>query len=138
MLAKTKILTISRDPALVTLLQQELNDDKYEVVNTERSGIYLRDVLEAEQPAFIVLDIVMPTLDGIGTCLQLRQWTQTPIMMLSTWNTDDGQVRGLNLGSDSYLTEPFGIDVLKERIEDTLQRATVTADPIYTIRISKN
>src|SRR4030042_274452 len=138
MLAKTKILTITQDPVLVTLLQQELNDGKYEIVNTERSGIYLRDVLAAEQPAFIILDIVMPALDGIGTCLQLRQWTQTPIMMLSTWSTSDGKVRGLNLGSDSYLTEPFGMDVLKTRIEDTLNRTAVTAAPLYRIRTSQN
>jgi DNA-binding response OmpR family regulator len=138
MLAKTKILTISRDSVLVTLLQQELNDGKYEIINTERSGVPLRDVLLAEQPAFIILDIVMPTLDGIGTCLQVRQWTHTPIMMLSTWNTGDGTVRGLNLGSDSYLTEPFGIDVLKTRIEDTLKRNMVTAGSLYRISTSQN
>jgi len=138
MLAKTKVLTISRDPVLVTLLQKELNDGKYEIVNTEHTGLPLRDVLRAEQPEFIVLDIVMPTLDGIGTCLQLRQWTQTPIVMLSTWSTGDGMVRGLNLGSDSYLTEPFGIDELKKRIEGTLIRSTVTAEPLYNIRVSNN
>jgi two-component system, OmpR family, KDP operon response regulator KdpE len=138
MTAKTRILTISRDPALVTLLQKELNDGKYEIVNTERSGVQLREVIGAEQPAFIILDIVMPSLDGIGTCLQIRQWTQTPIMMLSTWNTGDGTVRGLNLGSDSYLTEPFGMDVLKTRIEDTLKRSSVSAAPQYRVQVSNN
>ena len=138
MTAKTKILTISHDQTLVTLLQQELNDGKYEIVNTQHCGIPLKDVLYAERPEFIILDIVMPSLDGIGTCLQLRQWTQIPIMMLSTWDTGDGRVRGLNLGCDSYLTEPFSIDVLKTRIEDTLKRSTVTADPMYNIRTSNN
>jgi DNA-binding response OmpR family regulator len=138
MMAITKILTISRDPVLVALMQTELNDGKYEIVNTELSGIPLRDVLRAEQPAFIILDIVMPTLDGIGTCLQLRQWTQTPIMMLSTWSTGDGTVRGLNLGCDSYLTEPFGIDELRKRIEDTLQRSTISSELVYKIRVSNN
>ena len=79
----------------------------------------------------------MPSLDGIGTCLQIRQWTQTPIMMLSTWDTCDGKVRGLNLGSDSYLTEPFGMDILKQRIEDTLARTTVI-DPFSSLRMSRN
>jgi len=59
----------------------------------------------------------MPNLDGIGVCLQLRQWTQLPIMMLSTWGAEEGKVRGLNLGSNSYLTESFGIDELRTRIE---------------------
>lgn len=137
MTPKTKILTVSRDSSLVTLLQQELNDGNYEIINTERSGVYLRDVLRAENPEFIILDIIMPSLDGIGTCLQIRQWTQTPIMMLSTWDTTGSCVRGLNLGSDTYLTEPFGIDVLKTRIEDTLKRTTAI-DPFSSLRASMN
>ena len=139
MLAKTKILVISRDPVLIDLLQQELSSDDYEVLNTHHTGIQLRNVLYTEQPGFIILDIVMPTLDGIGTCLQLRQWTHLPIMMLSTWDTSGGRVRGLNLCSDSYLTEPFGIDTLKKRIESTLMRSTTTIiDTLSNIHTSKN
>ncbi|OGO32413.1 MAG: hypothetical protein A2Z29_02380 [Chloroflexi bacterium RBG_16_56_11] len=136
MLVKTKILNVSRDQALMNFLQRELGADGYEVINTRHSGVQLRQVLDAENPDFIILDIVMPTLDGIGTCLQLRQWTQTPIMMLSTWGTDGVTVRGLNLCADSYLTEPFGGDILRQRINDTLRRVpgnTVqTYSPIYT------
>jgi DNA-binding response OmpR family regulator len=139
MLAKTKILIISSDRALVDFLQQELNDGSYEIVSTRHSGIHLKDVIQAEDPEFIILDIMMPTLDGIGTCLQLRQWTHLPIMMLSTWGTGDNTVRGLNLGSDSYLTEPFGVDVLKTRIEETLKRnAASTIDPLSNTRTGKN
>jgi len=136
MRAKTKILTITRDQPLVTLLQQQLNDGNYEIINTERRGIPLKDVVDAESPEFIILDIEMPSLDGIGICLQLRQWTQTPIMMLSTWDTGDSTVRGLNLGSESYLTEPFSIDTLKQRIEDTLKRSVY--DAVGNIRINNN
>ncbi|OGO00412.1 MAG: hypothetical protein A2Y58_05935 [Chloroflexi bacterium RBG_13_51_52] len=135
---KTKILTISRDQSLVTLLQQELNDGDYEIINTEHGDIHLKDVVDAENPEFIILDIVMPSLDGIGTCLQLRQWTQTPIMMLSTWDTRDGMVRGLNLGAESYLTEPFSVDILKMRIEDTLKRTIVTSGTLYNIQTNQN
>jgi DNA-binding response OmpR family regulator len=138
MMTKVKVLTVSRDRTLVSLMQQELNDGDYEIVNTESSGVYLRDVIDAERPSFIILDIVMPSLDGIGTCLQLRQWTQTPIMMLSTWDTGNGKVRGLNLGCDSYLTEPFTIDILKTRIDDTLRRAAVSAESLCNIRVSNN
>ena len=136
MRAKTKILTITHDHALITLLQQELNDGNYEIINTEHRGIPLKDVVDAESPEFIILDIVMPSLDGIGICLQLRQWTQTPIMMLSTWDTADGMVRGLNLGSESYLTEPFDIDTLRSRIEDTLRRTVY--DTVGNMRVNNN
>ena len=138
MLSKTKILTISPDPALVSFLQQQLNDGEYEVVSTRHSGPPLKEVIDSEDPEFIVLDIMMPTLDEIGTCLQLRQWTNLPIMMLSTWGTGDNTVRGLNLGSDSYLTEPFGVDVLTTRIEDTLKRTNIGLDPLTNIRTSTN
>jgi DNA-binding response OmpR family regulator len=139
MLAKTKILTISRDPVLVHFLQQELKDGQYEIVSTQHTGIALKDVIDAEQPEFIILDIIMPTLDGIGTCLQLRQWTRLPVLMLSTWDTGDGTVRGLNLGSECYLSEPFGAEVLKTRITETMKRGGGTmTDPLPNIRPGKN
>ncbi len=130
MLPKIKILTITRDSVLMSFLQQGLGDEDYEIINTQHTGYQLKDVIETEQPAFIVLDIIMPTLDGIGTCLKLRQWTQLPIMMLSTWGTGNGTIRGLDLCADSYLTEPFGPEVLKTRIEETLKRSMAAYDPL--------
>ena len=131
MLAQNRILAITSDSILVNFLQQELSDDDFEIVSTRHTGIQLKDVIEMEEPDFIILDIMMPTLDGIGICLQLRQWTHLPILMLTTWGTTDGTLRGLNLGADDYLTEPFGIDALKERIELTLKRSvTTTGNPV--------
>jgi DNA-binding response OmpR family regulator len=135
MMAKTKILSISRDPVLVSFLQRELTGDECEVINTQHTGVYLKEVLDAEQPDFIILDIIMPSLDGIGICLQLRQWTQTPIMMLSSWGAGSGTVKGLSLGSEGYLSEGFGSEALKERIEETLRRRTAVANPYH---ITKN
>ncbi len=122
MLGKTRVLAVTRDPVLVSFLQKELEGGEYEIVNTEHNGPEIKGVLETEKPEFIIMDIVMPSLDGIGTCLQLRQWTQTPVVMLSTWGTGNGTVRGLNLSSDNYLTKPFGGDVLRKRIKDSLKR----------------
>ncbi len=122
MISKTKILAVGSDPELLGLLQQELNNNGYEVVSTQDTGAGLRDELHEEHPDFIILDVMMPNLDGIGICLNLRQWTQVPIMMLSTWGTLDGMVRGLDLSAESYLTEPFGTDELKAQIQETLKR----------------
>jgi DNA-binding response OmpR family regulator len=133
MLPKIKILSITRDSVLTSFLQQGLGESDYEVVNTQHTGYQIKDVIETEQPSFIILDILMPTLDGIGTCLKLRQWTQLPIMMLSTWGTGNGTVRGLDLCSDCYLTEPFGPEVLKTRIEDTLKRSMAIYDPLSNL-----
>jgi DNA-binding response OmpR family regulator len=134
MLAKIKVLTISSDPALHRFLEQELNDGKYEIVNTHDIGIRLKKTIDMEKPEFIILDIMMPTLDGIEVCLRLRQWTKLPIMMLTKWSTEESMVRGLNLSSDSYLTEPFGVSKLNTRIEETLKRnAAAVADPLTNI-----
>jgi DNA-binding response OmpR family regulator len=133
---KTKILAVSRDRILVNLLHRGLNDGDFEIVSTEQSGNGLKDIVESEHPAFIILDIVMPSLDGVGTCLQLRQWTQSPIMLLSTWNTSNDMVRGLNLACDSYLTEPFGIATLKTRIEYTLKHPSIRV--MDNIKVSNN
>lgn len=119
---KRKILTVTRDPVLLSFLQKELNGNVFEVVNTRHTNDRLKDLVELEDPEFIIIDVMMPTLEGVGTCLQVRQWTQSPIMMLSTWNTGNNTVRGLNLGSDNYLTEPFGPDELKKRLEENLNR----------------
>jgi DNA-binding response OmpR family regulator len=136
MRSKTKILTITRDRALVSLLQKEFENGHYEIICTEHNGIELKNVVDAELPDFIILDIVMPSLDGIGICLQLRQWTQTPIMMLSTWDTRNNMVRGLNLSCDNYLTEPFSIDILKLKIQETIKRTAL--EPLHEIYVSKN
>jgi DNA-binding response OmpR family regulator len=133
MLPKIKVLAITRDSALMSFLQHGLDNKDYEIINTQHTGYQLKDVIEAEQPSFIILDILMPTLDGIGTCLKLRQWTQLPIMMLSTWGTAYGTVRGLDLCSECYLTEPFGPEVLKTRIVDTLQRSMAGFDPLSNL-----
>jgi DNA-binding response OmpR family regulator len=139
MLTKKKILAISGDSELKDFLGRELGNGNYEVVSTKDTGLTLRDKIDKEKPDFIILDIMMPTLDGIEVCLRLRQWTKLPIMMLTKWGTDDGTVRGLNLSSDSYLTEPFGTDTLNIRIEDTIKRNSMAAtDPLTNIYTSNS
>ncbi|MDO8567725.1 MAG: response regulator, partial [Dehalococcoidales bacterium] len=82
----------------------------------------LRDILDRELPDIILLDIMMPGLDGVEICLRIRQWRLTPIMMLSCWGAGENQIRGLNLGAEGHLTEPFGIDELTSRIKRVLLR----------------
>ena len=131
---KRKILAISTDSELERFLEHEMSKSNYEIVCTKDTGIQLRDKIDTEKPEFIILDIMMPTLDGIEVCLRLRQWTKLPIMMLTKWGTEDSMVRGLNLSSDSYLTEPFGTDMLNTRIEETIKRnSAAAADPLTNI-----
>ncbi|MDD5127544.1 MAG: response regulator [Dehalococcoidales bacterium] len=122
MMSRVKILTVSRDPVLVKLMQQ-LNGDEYQVTSTRQTGEELKDQLTRETPDIVILDIMMPNLEGIEVCLRIRQWSLMPILMLSTWGVEPGKVRRLNLSNESYLTEPFDLDEVKTRIQETLQRS---------------
>ncbi|MCX7911762.1 MAG: response regulator [Dehalococcoidales bacterium] len=122
MTGKTKILAITSDPRLLNFLQDELAGGEFDLISTETTVSHVLGMINREQPDLIVMDIMMPSLDGIGLCLQLRRLIKTPVIMLTTWQTAPGMVRGLNLCADSYLTEPFDGEELKNRINKALER----------------
>ena len=122
MLTKKKILVISDDPKLMQFLSHGLPECDYKVKSTGNMREDLESVLDDEPPDLVILDILMPWMDGIELCLRIRQWCPVPIIMLSTWGARRDTVRGLDLGAESYLTEPFDIDGLMERIDGALYR----------------
>jgi len=123
MMTKKKVLVISDDPKLVGFLSHGLAECAYSVKNSDNiMGEDLEVVLDRELPDLVIMDIVMPGMDGIELCLRIRQWCPAPIIMLSTWGARKDTVRGLDLGAESYLTEPFDIAGLRERIEGALYR----------------
>ncbi len=133
-MAKIKTLVVSSDPVMLGFLQRNLGESDYQIATTPDTGEELRTVLEEELPDLLIIDIIMPSLDGIEVCLRIRQWSRIPIIMLSAWGAGEGKVRGLNLGADGYLTEPFGIDELTARIKGVLQRNLAAANILSNIR----
>ena len=134
MAAKIKILAISSDPIMLKLFQQNLNGGDFEVASTQYTGEELRTVLDKELPELVILDVMMPSMDGIEVCLGIRQWSQVPIMMLSAWGAGEGKVRRLDLSAYSYLTEPFGMDKLMASIKETLRVNFAAANLLADIR----
>lgn len=122
MAAKIKSLVVSDDPVMLGFLPQRLEECGYQVVTTRHTDGELKKMLDRELPDIVILDAMMPGLDGIEIGLLIRKWSQTPILMLTTWGAGEDGVRGLDLISDTYLTEPFGIDGVRERVEQALQR----------------
>ena len=122
MMTKRKILIISDDSRLMGFLSSNLSGREYNLANTDNMGEDMEAALDRELPDLVILDILMPWMDGIELCLRVRQWCPAPIIMLSTWGARKDTVRGLDLGAESYLTEPFDIDGLRERIEGALYR----------------
>ena len=134
MAAKAKSLVISNDSIMLRFLQQNLSVSGYEVASTQQTGEKLKTVLDEELPDLVILDVMMPDLDGIEVCLRIRQWSPVPIMMLSAWGAGEDKVRALDLSADSYLTEPFGVYELMARIGETLQRNLAAANLLPNFR----
>ncbi len=120
MMAEKKILIVSSEPELLGLLQHRLPENGYKVTSIGDIGDDLKEVVDMFLPDLIILDVLMPWLDGIEVCLRIRQWCQVPVIMLSTWDARKDTVRSLDLNSDSYLTEPYGVADLMAQIEDTI------------------
>jgi two-component system KDP operon response regulator KdpE len=119
---RKKILVIDDDTGLLTLLKLGLEREGFSVVTAESGKEGLRQAYET-RPDLIILDIMMPGMDGWLTCQRLRYVCDTPIIMLTARTDKDDVLKGLSLGADDYLTKPCSFDELKARIHTTLRRA---------------
>lgn len=116
-----RVLVISKDTKLMDFLQCNFSSSGYQVLH-DQAEEELKSILDRVMPDLIILDIMMPRLDGIELCLSIRQRSRVPIIMLSTWGTGIAEVRGLDLSSESYLTEPFGCNEFKELFQEAIRR----------------
>jgi len=119
---KKKILIVSDDPKLKGFVGTHLSAREYEIASKDDIREELEAILDSEVPDLVILDIMMLWMDGIEMCLRIRQWCPIPVVMLSTWGAKRGTVRGLDLGAEGYLTEPFDVKGLMERVEGALYR----------------
>ncbi|UOE54653.1 response regulator transcription factor [Bacillus sp. CMF12] len=117
-----KILVVDDEQSIVTLLQYNLQQAGYEVI-TAMDGQEGKDLAISEKPDLIVLDLMLPKLDGIEVCKQLRQQKiATPILMLTAKDDEFDKVLGLELGADDYMTKPFSPREVVARVKAILRR----------------
>jgi DNA-binding response OmpR family regulator len=117
-----RILLVDDEQSIQTLLTYPLRKDGYEVV----SALDGRDALDrfAEQRFdLVVLDIMLPKLDGIEVCRRLRSRSQVPIIMLTAKDDEIDKVLGLEMGADDYITKPFSVREFRSRVKAALRRA---------------
>lgn len=127
MSAHPHILVIDDEPQILRALRTILTAQNYRVTLANRGEQGLA-VAAAEQPDLIVLDLGLPDIDGVHVCAQLRQWTQTPIIVLSVRDQEKDKVQALDMGADDYLVKPFGIEELLARIRAGLRHAVQVRD----------
>ncbi len=118
---KKKILVIDDDPGLSQLLRISLEREGFQVLTAGGGQEGLRMAYE-HQPDLVILDIMMPEMDGWATCQRLRSVSDTPILILSAREDQEAVVRGLSLGADDYVIKPCSFEELKARIHALLRR----------------
>jgi two-component system KDP operon response regulator KdpE len=116
------ILVIDDDVTLLKVLKASLEKDGF-VVSVAADGTEGLRLTYAHHPDLVILDIMMPQMDGWEVCARLREMTDVPILMLTALGSDSDAVKGLRLGADDYLRKPFSGDELTARVEAILRRA---------------
>ncbi|TCZ80899.1 response regulator transcription factor [Paenibacillus albiflavus] len=127
----TQILIVDDDQEIRDILHIYLRNEGYQVLQAE-DGMQALAILEREPIQLIILDIMMPNLDGIKACYQIREKLGTPIIMLSAKGEDLDKIMGLSTGADDYVAKPFNPLELLARIKAQLRRANINASQANT------
>lgn len=120
-----EILVVDDEPDIVTMLHYSLTKEGYRVTSA-RNGEEALLITKEQEINLILLDLDLPKINGLEVCRQLRQSQKTssiPIIMVTAWSQQEDEIKGLKMGADDYVTKPFEIEVLFERIKALLRRA---------------
>jgi DNA-binding response OmpR family regulator len=124
---KTTVLTADDDPQLLRLVMRNLQLEGYEVL-VASDGQQALEQIETHQPDLVLLDVMMPRMDGFTVCQRVREFSSVPILLVTARGQDQDKIRGLDLGADDYLTKPFSVEELLARVRAVLRRAQFTAN----------
>ncbi len=119
-----KILVVDDEELLVKGIRFNLQNDGYEVI-TGFNGLEAVTLAQSQSPDLIILDVMMPQMDGLTACSKIREFSNVPIILLTAKAEDMDKLMGFDNGADDYLTKPFNILELKARIRALLRRSGV-------------
>jgi two-component system response regulator MprA len=126
-----RVAVIDDEPAIRSLLEDELAQAGFEV-RAARDGLAGLDLVRQWEPDVILLDVMMPKIDGISVLPRFRALTQAPIVILSAKGGTDDKVRGLENGADQYIAKPFEIPELVARLRSALRRPLLDKPEVLT------
>ena len=122
-----RVLIVDDEPRYLRLLDANLRTEGYEVV-TAQDGQQAIDIFSSQPIDLILLDIMMPRLDGFGATQRIREFSSVPIIILTAKGEEQDRVRGLDLGADDYLVKPFSATELLARVRAVLRRAQLPTE----------
>ena len=121
-MSKTRVLIIEDEKDILRLLKYNLEKEGYQVVSATDGASGLA-AAQKEKPDLLILDLMLPKLDGMEVCRTLRQESRVPILMLTAKKQEVDRILGLELGADDYVTKPFSIRELLARVKTILRRS---------------
>ena len=130
-----KILVVDDEELLVKGIRFNLENDGYEVI-TGSDGLEAIALAKEQKPDLIILDVMMPNVDGLQACQEIRQFSEVPIIMLTAKSEDIDKLMGFEQGADDYLTKPFNILELKARIRALLRRSAAKEEAAKAERVT--
>jgi DNA-binding response OmpR family regulator len=125
---KTLVLVVDDDIRILRMIRRMLELEGYSVI-TSGDGQSALEVFDGEAPDLVLLDVMMPDMDGKTVCQRIREFSQVPIIMVTAKGEDDDKVKGLDSGADDYVTKPFSAGELAARVRAVLRRSTVAEEP---------
>jgi two-component system KDP operon response regulator KdpE len=117
-----RILVVDDEPRMIGFIRMNLELEGYQVLDAH-NGVQALEAIRTQLPDLVLLDVMMPDLDGFETLRMLREFSSIPVIMLTAKGEEDDKVYGLELGADDYVTKPFGSRELSSRVRAVLRRA---------------
>ncbi|HXZ05113.1 MAG TPA: response regulator transcription factor, partial [Ktedonobacteraceae bacterium] len=124
-----KILIIEDEATIAQLIRLYLEQANFQVL-TAADGVAGLEMHARERPDLVILDLMLPMLDGMEVCRRIRAWANTPILMLTARQAEEDRIAGLELGADDYLVKPFSPREVVSRVKAILRRSTPSADTL--------
>jgi DNA-binding response OmpR family regulator len=123
----TRILVVDDEPRYIRLMEANLSSEGYQVLKAI-NGQEAVDVVAEQRPDLVLLDIMMPVLDGFTACERIREFSNIPIIVVTAKGEERDRVRGLDLGADDYIVKPFSATELLARVRSVLRRTQNSGD----------
>ncbi|UYN88937.1 MAG: response regulator transcription factor [Anaerolineales bacterium] len=117
-----RILIVDDEPRFVRLIEANLQTEGYQVLKAS-NGRQAVEESAAHKPDMVLLDVMMPEMDGFQACARIREFSNVPIIMLTAKGDEDQRIKGLNLGADDYIVKPFSAGEMLARVRSVLRRA---------------
>jgi two-component system, OmpR family, response regulator ResD len=127
-----KILVIEDETNIAQLIRLYLEQAGYSVLIAS-DGVAGLEMHAREHPDLVILDLMLPALDGMEVCRRIRAWANTPILMLTARQSEEDRIAGLDMGADDYLVKPFSPREVVSRVKAILRRTTAVA-PVSAVR----